>query len=167
MAARAENRTSATALLSARPCGKLAPVEDTWVTRDLPVLEATVALLEGMDLPEVVDIAERTGLAAEDVARALRAMAGVYVGLQMTMGDVGRWFVQGVTPEARRAVGQWPTADSLIGQLVAGLDAAAEREHDLERRGRLRQAASLLGGAVRDIAVDVAAKVIEHGTGLG
>ena len=76
-------------------------MEDTWVTRDLPVLEATVALLEGMDLPEVVDIAERTGLAAEDVARSLRAMTGVYVDLRMTMRDVGRWFVQGVTPEAR------------------------------------------------------------------
>jgi hypothetical protein len=64
-------------------------------------------------------------------------------------------------------VGQWPTAESLIGQLVEGLDAAAGREDDPERRGRLRQTASLLGGAARDIAVDVMARVIERGTGLG
>ncbi len=94
-------------------------------------------------------------------------MDGVYVDLQMTMGDQGSWFINGVTPAASRAVGQWPTAESLIGQLVAGLDTAAEREEDPEQRGRPRQAASLLGGAARDIAVDIAAKVIEHGTGLG
>ena len=35
-------------------------VEATWVSRDLPVLDATVTLLEeGMDLPEVVDIARK------------------------------------------------------------------------------------------------------------
>ena len=117
------------------------------------MLDATVALVEEADLPEVADIADRTGLVAADVARALKAMDGVYVDLQMTMGDSARWYVRSVSPEARRAVGQWPTAESLIGQLVAGLEAAAEREDDLERRGRLRQAASLLGGAARDIAV--------------
>jgi hypothetical protein len=137
------------------------------VPRDLPVLEATVALLEDTDLPEVVDIAERTGLPAEDVARALRAMNGVYVDLRMTMGEVARWFVQGVTPEARRAVGQWPTGESLVARLVDGLQAAADREADPERKSRLRQAASLLGGTVRDIVVDVAARVIERGAGLG
>jgi hypothetical protein len=35
-------------------------VEATWVSPDLPVLDATVTLLEeGMDLPEVVDIARK------------------------------------------------------------------------------------------------------------
>ena len=60
----------------------------------------------------------------------------MYVDLQMTMGDQGSWFINGVTPAASRAVGQWPTAESLIGQLVAGLDTAAEREEDPEQRGR-------------------------------
>jgi hypothetical protein len=142
-------------------------VKDTWASRDLPVLDATVALLEEVDMPEVADIADRSGLAVADVARALQALDGVYVDLRLTMGDPGAWFVQGVTPAARRAVGQWPTAESLIGQLVSGLEAAAEREDDPVRKGRLRQAASLLGGAVRDIAVDIAAKVIERGAGLG
>ena len=132
------------------------------------MLDATVALLEeGMDLPEVVDIAERAGLAVEDTARAVRAMDGVYVDLRMTMGEAGRWFVNGVTPEARRAVGQWPTGESLVARLVEGLDAAAEREADPERKSRLRQAATMLGGPVRAIVVDVAEKVIERSMGLG
>jgi hypothetical protein len=138
-------------------------VEDTWVSRELPVLDATVALLEeGMDLPEVVDIAERSGLAAEDVGRALRAMDGLYIDLEMTMGEVGRWFVRGVTPEARRGVGQWPSGESLVSQLVEGLNAAAEREADPERKGRLRQAAGLLGGMARDVVVAVASSVVDR-----
>lgn len=146
---------------------RLALVEDTWVSRDLPVLDATVALLEDTDLPEVADIAGRTGIPVADVARALKAMDGVYLGLQVTMGDSARWFVRSVTPEARRAAGQWPTGDSLVTRLVEGLNAAAEHERDPERKSRLRQAAALLGGGVRDIAVDIAAKVIERSTGLG
>jgi len=142
-------------------------VEDTWMSRDLPVLNATVALLEDTDLPEVVDIADRSGIAVEDVARALRAMNGVYVNLHTTLGGADRWFVNSVTPEARRAVGQWPTGESLVAQLVEGLDAAAGREADPDRKSRLRQAASLLGGPVRAIVVDVAEKVIERSMGLG
>jgi hypothetical protein len=54
------------------------------------VLDATVALVEEADLPKVADIADRTGLVAADVARALKAMDGVCVDLQMTMGDSAR-----------------------------------------------------------------------------
>jgi hypothetical protein len=142
-------------------------VEDTWVSRDLPALDATVALLEEVDLPEVADIAARAGIAVKDAARALRAMDGVYVDLRMTMGDPGRWFVQRVTPQARWAVGQWPTGESLVAGLVEGLDAAAEREADPERKSRMRQAAAVVGGTARDVVVDVASKVIERSMGLG
>ena len=132
------------------------------------MLDAVIALLEeGMDLPEVVDIAERTGLAVDDVARAVRALDGEYLGLQMAMGDPARWYISGVTPEARRPVGQWPTGESLVIQLVDGLKAAAERETDPERKSRLRQTAALLGGVARDVAVEIAEKVIERVTGLG
>jgi len=55
----------------------------------------------------------------------------------------------------------------LIQQLTDGLTAAAERETDPERKSGLRQAAALLGGAVRGIAVDVAARAVERSMGLG
>jgi hypothetical protein len=57
---------------------------NTWVSLDLSVLEATVALVEDQDLwPEVVDVAARWGLAVEDVARSLQAIDGEYAGIQI------------------------------------------------------------------------------------
>ncbi len=139
-------------------------MEDTWVSRDLPVLDATVALLE--DTPMVTDaaITERTGFDLTDVRRALEALDSAYVHRGR---DMSGFFVAAVTADARRAVGQWPTGESLVSQLVDGLAAAAEQEADPERKGRLRQAVTLLGGPVRAIVVDVAEKVIEHSMGLG
>jgi hypothetical protein len=155
------------ALLHPVPLGKLGPVEDTWTSRDLPVLDATVALLENRPLVDVTDIAARAGLTVAETSGALQAMEGVYVELAMSMGGPQSWSVQGVTPAARRAVGQWPSAESLITRLVEGLNAAADQEANPERKSRLRQAASLLGGAARDIATDIAARFIEHSMGLG
>ena len=57
---------------------------ETWVSRDLPVLDATVALLQEKDLPEAGDIATRTGIDVTAVGQALRDMDGVYVDLSMT-----------------------------------------------------------------------------------
>jgi hypothetical protein len=142
-------------------------VEDTWTSRDLPVLDATVALLENSPLVDVVDIAERAGFTTAETGRALQAMDGVYVDLAASMGGPESWSVQGVTLAARRAVGQWPTAETLITRLVEGLSAAADREPDPERQSRLRQTAALLGGTARDIATDIAAQVIARSMGLG
>jgi hypothetical protein len=77
------------------------------------------------------------------------------------------FFVDAVTADARRAVGQWPTGVSLVRQLAEGLAAAAEKETDPERKTRLGQAAGLLGGAVRDIAVEIAGRFAERAAGLG
>jgi len=142
-------------------------VEDTWVSRDLPVLDATVALLENSPLVDVADIAGRAGFTVAETGRALQAMEGLYVNLAMSMGGPESWSVQGVTPAARQAVGQWPSAENLITRLVEGLNVAAEHEADPQRKSRLRQAAALLGGTVRDIATDIAAQVIGRSMGLG
>lgn len=142
-------------------------MEDTWASRDLPVLDATVRLLEGSPDPEVSDLASETGLAPEVVARALRAMNGAFLDLQMTAGDPESWFVRRVYPSARQVVGQWPTPDSLIARLADGFSAAADHEADPEKKKTLRSFAAMFGGAGRDIAVDVAARIIEHRIGLG
>jgi hypothetical protein len=57
-------------------------------------------------------------------------------------------------------VGQWPPAESLAAQLIEAFGAAAEQELDPEKKSRLRSIASMLGGAGRDIAVEVAAKLL-------
>jgi hypothetical protein len=87
-------------------------VQDTWAARDLPVLDATVRLLEHSYMVTVTDIAASTGLDAGEVAKALESLDPVYVDFRKTTtgGDPRFWYVFKVTAEARRAVGQWPTA---------------------------------------------------------
>jgi hypothetical protein len=76
-----------------------------------------------------------------------------------TGGDPTFWYVHKVTPEARKAVGQWPTAESLIDRLARALRAEAEGEEDIEQQYQLRQAAGLLAETVHDVAVRVAATI--------
>jgi hypothetical protein len=137
-------------------------VEDTWGVRDVPVLGAVVELLDRSYMVTVSDIAERTGLELGEVARSLDAMDPTFVDFRKTEtgGDPRFWYVNRVTPEARRAVGQWPTAEGLVDRLVKALNDVADREEDAERHYQLRQAAGLLGETVRDVAVRVAAEVI-------
>ncbi len=124
-------------------------MDDTWWTRDLPVLDVAVRLLEHHDLPEVTDIPRETGPCS-------RGCGGAYVDVPKTMGDVEGWFVKTVTPQARCAVGQWPTPESVVDRLAEAFGAAAER--DPERRGKLRALANFLGEAGRDFAAEVVAK---------
>jgi hypothetical protein len=64
------------------------------------------------------------------------------------------------TPQARQAVGQWPTAEGLIDRLSKALNDAADREEEPERQDQLRQAAGLLADGVHDVAVQAAATII-------
>ena len=55
-------------------------MEDTWVSRDLPVLDAVVRLLDaGQFAVTVADIAGETGFDPKTVDRALDALHGTYV----------------------------------------------------------------------------------------
>jgi predicted transcriptional regulator len=142
-------------------------VQDTWAARDLPVLDATVALLEDSYLVTVADIATRTGLDEPTVARALEALDPGYVDFRKTTtgGEPKFWYVLKVTPEARRAVGQWPTAQTLVDRLAAEVSTAARAEADGERQGLLIYAARLIGDTLRDPMVRAAADVL--GPALG
>jgi hypothetical protein len=142
-------------------------MEETWNSRDLPVLDAVVSLLDespsGLLLGRAV--AERTALDDRIVESALHALSPTYVilGRQMAAeGGLDLQVIDGVTAEARRAVGQWPTAESLIDQLVAGLKRAAEQEKNPEQKKRLGEIARGLGGAAKSIAIDIIAQLIER-----
>jgi hypothetical protein len=137
-------------------------VHDTWAARDLPVLDATVRLMEASYMVTVSDIAAETGLAEQAVARALEALDPVYVDFRKTTtgGDPTFWYVLKVTPAARQAVGQWPTAETLIGSLAAELTAAARDERDAERKGLLSYAARLVGDTLRAVSVRAAEAVL-------
>jgi len=137
-------------------------VEDTWAGRDLPVLDATVSMLEDSYMVTVSDIADRTGLQLPEVARSLEALDPTYVDFRKTEtgGDPRFWYVLKATPEARREVGQWPTPQSLITRLAEGLSAAAEQEGDPDRKSLLTHTAGLLGDSLRDVAIRVAAAIV-------
>lgn len=141
-------------------------MEDTWAVRELPVLDAAVSQLDKLSktgsFPDVGDIAAITGLDDLDVAAALDALEGSYIEFQRTAGDPSAWFVTRATSAARRAVGQWPTGESLIGQLAAGIREAAKDEPDPARKRRLQAVARELGGAAKTIAVSVATQILEH-----
>ena len=136
-------------------------MEDTWGVRDVPVLNAVVELLNHSYMVTVSDIGERTGLDLAEVARSLDAMDPTFVDFRKTEtgGDPRFWYVNRVTPEARQAVGQWPTAEGLIDRLVKAFSDAADHEQDAERHYQLRQVAGLLGETVHDVAVRVAATI--------
>jgi hypothetical protein len=90
-------------------------VRNTWETRDLPVLRAIVKLLEkpGSFEISVSQISAETGIDKTDVDRAIEALKGEYVTEYqqfLTGGDPSTWAVRGITPQARRAVGQWPAS---------------------------------------------------------
>ncbi len=137
-------------------------MEDTWAARELPVLAATVQLLEESYMVTVTDIATRTGLEEQAVARALEALDPVFVDFRKTTtgGDPTFWYVLKVTPAARQTVGQWPTADTLISALARELAAAAQGERDAERKGLLVYAARLIDDTLRDVSVRAADAVL-------
>jgi hypothetical protein len=142
-------------------------VQDTWAARDLPVLDATVSLLEQSYMVTVTDIAASTGLDEAAVAKALESMDPVYVDFRKTTtgGDPRFWYVFKVTPEARRVVGQWPTAEALATRLAEELTAAAGQEADAERQGLLAYAARLVGDTLREAMVRAAAQVLSPAFG--
>jgi hypothetical protein len=63
---------------------------------------------------------------------------------------------------AWRAVGQWPTGESLIERLAAGIAEAAETEPDPERKRTFKMVARELGGMTKAIAVNVASQLNGH-----
>lgn len=137
-------------------------VRDTWADRDLPVLDATVGLLEHSYMVTVTDIAAKTALDPSVVAQALDALDPVYVDFRKTTtgGDPSFWYVFKVTPEARRVVGQWPTAEALATRLADELAAAAREAGNGDYQGLLAYAARLIGDTLRDATVRAAAAVL-------
>lgn len=131
------------------------------------MLDATVSLLEESYMVTVSDIASRTGFETATVARALETLDPDYVDFRKTTtgGDPTFWYVLKVTPQARSAVGQWPTPDSFVTKLSAELSAAASQEPDAERKSLLSYAARLIGDTLREAAVRAAGQVLAPAMG--
>jgi DNA-binding MarR family transcriptional regulator len=135
-------------------------VEDTWASRELPILRAALQQIEaGESFVKFGTLTEELGIDRGQLTIALRALddAG-YIEAYFSMG--GAVAVKNVTERTRRELGAWPSANSLLEQLVAALTAAAEAEPEPEKKSKLRGAADVLAGMARDIAVTAIASRI-------
>ena len=142
-------------------------VASTWESRDLPVLVAAVELCDESDTGTASETAiqDRTGFDSRTVQRALVALAHEDPPLFGQVGehDFGIHTVAYPTGHARRIVGSWPTPESLAERIVDGLEEAADKEPDEDKRGRLRRAASSVRDVGRELFVDVVAESIKRG----
>lgn len=105
----------------------------TWATEDLPVLVAAVELLDEGGHVDGTTVARKAGREPDAVVRSLRRLEGPYLSLHLAATAWGGGppppgfvFVRGATAEARRAVGQWPTADALSREVMAELERVAK-----------------------------------------
>jgi hypothetical protein len=140
---------------------------DTWLVRDLPVLEAIVELTDEGETnigPQV--IARRTGIDVGQVNTALGALAdespSLFHSIEVTTADGKRHFAAVERPigGARRRVGGWPTPESLADQLLAAFGAATAAESDAAKKSKLQGVAEFLGGVGRDVLVSVTSGIL-------
>jgi hypothetical protein len=135
-------------------------MEDTWYARDLPVLDAIVRFYEEEyvgQIPSVQTFADRLGMDPQQVAKAVMDLAPTYLVVGPSMGGPESVGIDGVTDEARRAVGQWPSPESVVEQIARAFLAAADREPDEQKRSRLRALGEGLLGFGKDVAANAVA----------
>jgi hypothetical protein len=134
-------------------------MESTWELRDLPVLDTVVPYFD--EHPQGVmlscrEVADLAGRDPTDVYQALKILQLTYVRLVEGLGHGPiSSSVRGVTDDARRAVGQWPSPDVWADRIIRALLDAAQREPDEAKRSRLRATADGLAGFGRDVLVGV------------
>ena len=127
------------------------PLPDVWFTRDLPVLRAIARLVDEPEHggnPYLGAVVPASGLPKAEVQAAARALvsAGYVEVLTTYSGEIVRF--TGISPEARRLAGLWPTPqgewDRLLEQVTAR---AVNAPTDVERqRGRaFADAATAIG----------------------
>ena len=142
-------------------------MDDTWGHRDLPVLDAIVALSENDDWVADVSIEKKTGFDTATVQKALRALANNYPPYFATanMTASGRIeLLHQITGDARRAVGAWPTAESLADALIERLQQLAnDEEADPDTRERAKQGLRAFVGVGKDVLVGVASSALSAG----
>ena len=114
------------------------PLDDVWFTRDLPVLRAIARLVDEPKYggsPYLGQVVPASGLAKSEVQAAARALRDSgYVDVLTTFsGEIVRF--TGISAEARRLAGLWPTPQGEWERLLEQLAARARNAPtDVERR---------------------------------
>src|SRR4051794_36355704 len=128
--------------------GPVNPLDDVWFTRDLLVLRAIARLVDAPThggAPYLGQVVPASGLAKSDVVAAARALvsAGYVEALTNYAGEIVRF--TGISPEARRLAGLWPTPQGEWDRLLEQLTARAENAPTDVERQRWRAMAAAAG----------------------
>ncbi len=117
------------------------PLDDAWFSRDLPVLRAIARLVDepaSGGAPYLGQVVPASGLPKADVTAAAKALmsAGYVEALTNYSGDIVRF--TGISSEARRLAGLWPTPQGEWDRLLEQLAARAENAPTEVERARWR-----------------------------
>jgi hypothetical protein len=124
---------------------------DVWFTRDLPVLRAIARLVDEPQhggAPYLGQVVPASGLPKSEVTAAGRALvaAGYVEALTNYAGEIVRF--TGISAEARRLAGLWPTPQGEWNRLLEQLTARSEKAPTDAERQRWRafaEAAQAIG----------------------
>jgi hypothetical protein len=144
------------------------PVEQTWTTREQPILEAIFAGEEAGKPLNVNGVVATVSLPRGKVENALRSLrdAGFINALDASDHDGFDLMEIRLLERGRRAVGQWPSEDRTFETFLSVLKDQAASESDPERRSRIQrflEAATTVGS---DVASGFLTAFLKHMTGL-
>jgi DNA-binding IclR family transcriptional regulator len=145
--------------------------ESTWLTREVPILEAVAAAEMAAEMVDSMTLAERSGLANSEAAIAVRALIdGGYIDANEEGGlsdPFGYFMGVHLRERGRRYLGSWPK-DSQDG-LDTFLELLAERidtEPDEEEKSRLRRLRDAAQGVSRDVGTALLVAWLKSVTGI-
>ncbi|MDZ5662361.1 hypothetical protein SFC79_11350 [Nocardioides sp. S-58] len=135
------------------------PLEDTWHSRDLPILREAARLLEEDDTFTGVrlrDIAEAVEMEVAVVLKSLRVLeeAGLVELRLMMPAHAGR--VTQISSRARQLVGQWPSEEQALERIIAALTAIADATDDPEEKTKAQKVAAWFKSNATTVGVGVA-----------
>ena len=132
--------------------------DETWSSRDLPVLRAVVDICEesGTYLTRATAVERRTDLDTETVQRALRRLNSEPSFFEKVVDASGGQIIMVGPPTAYalRVAGAWPSPERLLQRLIGALEAAADDDtRDDGERSKFRQVAAYLGSFATEVAI--------------
>lgn len=142
-------------------------MKDTGLPRELPVLDSIVQYFEEEPTGTLTSqaITVRSGMAQDEVHRALIKLATAnppfFRGIDVDQLPYPVR-INEVTERALTTVGQWPSPESLIEQLIEAINRASDEETVPERRDMLRRTADTLRGAAYQIAIAWVSGALPH-----
>jgi hypothetical protein len=129
----------------------------------LPVLDALVDLVDNPNMEAVrpQEVSKATGLSEGDVLLALQALeADDLIEVRWLAKNAGIARVAGVSGNARRIVGAWPSPEQYADRLLEALEEQARSASDETERTRVRRVLDAIRDVGRDVLVQAAATAL-------